>query len=241
MKITILTLFPEIFTSPLTSSIVGRAQKKGLVSFNIINLRDFARDKHKSVDDHPYGGGAGMILRVDIIDRALSSFNLPASPAGGQPTTYLPRRQAGNLQPKTKVVLLDPRGKVFQQKIADKYSKLDHLVLICGHYEGVDERVTALCDDTISIGDFVLTGGELGALVIIDAVTRLIPGVISKDSTTEESFNPHLSYPQYTRPPIYKRRKVPEILLSGDHKKIKIWREQKSLETTKKNRPDLLK
>ncbi|MBI3577588.1 tRNA (guanosine(37)-N1)-methyltransferase TrmD [Candidatus Gottesmanbacteria bacterium] len=206
MKFSILTLFPEMFIGPFDSSIVKRAKEKGLVTIDFVNIRDFATDTYKSVDDHPYGGGGGMVLRVDIVDAALKKL-------------------------KGKKVLLDPRGERYSQKKAREYSKLDHLILICGHYEGVDERVKSLVDESISIGDYVLTGGEIPAMVIIDSVTRLIPGVLKKEEATRsESFTQTgvLEYPQYTRPEVYKGMNVPDILLSGDHKKIAEWRKASS-------------
>ena len=235
MKIDILTLFPEMFKGPFGESIVKRAQEKGLVEIKIHNLRDWAIDKRGTVDDKPYGGGVGMVMRVDIIDRAISNL----------------KSQISNLK-KTRTILLDPAGKPFNQKKALTLSKLDHLILICGHYEGVDQRVSDyLVDEEISIGDYVLTGGELPAMVLVDSVVRLIPGVLEKPAATKtESFSPYaichkptalLEYPQYTRPENYKGWKVPEVLLSGDHKKIADWRAKKALEKTKKLRPDLLR
>ena len=218
MKIDILTLFPKMFAGPFAESIVARAQKKGLMEIKIHNLRDWATDKRGSVDDRPFGGGVGMIMTVDIVDRALAALK--------------PGR----------VILLTPQGRVFNQKLAQNLSKIAHLILICGHYEGFDERIRKLVDEEISIGDYVLTGGEIPAMVMVDAITRLIPGVLEKPEATKfESFSPLLEYPQYTRPADFKSQKVPEILLSGDHQKIADWRQQKALAKTKKLRPDLLK
>jgi len=205
MKIDILTLFPEMF-EPLDYSIVKRAKERELVKINLVNLRDFSTDKYKSVDDHPYGGGAGMIMRIDIIDKAIEKVKTE----------------------NCKVVLLDAGGKKFNQKIANDFSNEKHLILICGHYEGVDHRVAEhLCDEIISVGDYVLSGGELPAMTVVDSVVRLIPGVLgNSESLVEESFNDNeIEYPQYTRPEEYRGWKVPDILLSGDHKKIKKWRE----------------
>ncbi len=226
MKIDILTLFPEMFKGPFEESIVKRAQEKGLVEIKIHNLRNWAIDKRGTIDDRPFGGGTGMIMRVDAIDRALSVISHQSSVIS-----------------KSKVILLDPAGKPFNQKKALELSKLNRLILICGHYEGVDERVREyLVDEEISIGDYILTGGELPAMVVIDTIVRLIPGVLKKpDAIKSESFSPLLEYPQYTRPANFKNWKVPQILLSGNHKKIAKWREKKSLERTKKRRPDLLK
>jgi tRNA (guanine37-N1)-methyltransferase len=224
MKIDILTLFPEMFEGPFDYSIIKRAKVKGLAEINIHNLRKWTSDNRRTVDDKPYGGGVGMVMMVEPIDLALRELKLKIK------------------DEKLKVVLLSPRGKVFNQQIAQEFSKLDHLILICGHYEGVDERVSEyLIDEEISIGDYVLTGGEIPAMILTDSVIRLIPGVLEKSTaTTNESFsNSQLEYPQYTRPENYKDWKVPEILLSGDPKKIKVWQEEKAKEKTKKIRPDL--
>lgn len=209
MTISILTLFPDMFAGPFDHSIIKHAQEKGIVTITFINIRDFATDKYKSVDDHPYGGGLGMIMRVDIIDRAI-------------------QKQKG------RIILLDPRGTTFTQQKARELSALDHLILVCGHYEGVDARVTSLVDETISIGDYVLTGGELPAMVITDSIVRLLPDVLKEEATSSESFSIHppsstfhspiLEYPQYTRPEEYKGMRVPDVLLSGNHKKIEEWR-----------------
>ncbi|MDZ7587534.1 MAG: tRNA (guanosine(37)-N1)-methyltransferase TrmD [Patescibacteria group bacterium] len=224
LKIDIITLFPKMFEGPFGESILKRAQDKKLIEVNIYNLRDWSNDKYKSVDDKPYGGGAGMIIRVDIIENALKSIK-------AKPKTK-----------NSKIILLDAGGKKFTQKIAHNYSKLKRLVLICGHYEGFDERVRKLVDEEISIGDYVLTGGELPAMVITDTITRLIPGVIEAASLEEESFNQSLlECPQYTRPKVYKKMKVPAVLLSGNHAKIKTWREQEAWKKTKRLRVDLLK
>lgn len=223
MKISIITLFPEMFPPVLDSSILGRAQKKDLVEFEIINLRDFGAGPHKIVDDRPYGGGAGMVLRADILAKAVSAV--------GNPT-------------ESKIILTSASGKQFNQAKAREYSKLKHLVIICGHYEGVDQRfIDKYINEEISIGDYILTGGELPALVIADSVTRLITGVLEKEEATlDESFESGLlEYPHYTRPQEFEGAVVPNTLTSGNHYKIKNWREEKSLEKTKKVRPDLLK
>ncbi len=217
MKIDILTLFPQMFTGPFSESIIKRAQEKNLVKIRIHNLRNWATDKRKSVDDRPYGGGAGMIMRVDIVDAAISKLKTP----------------------KSKVILLDAGGKTFNQTKARELSKLKHLILIAGHYEGVDHRVHEhLVDEIISIGDYVLTGGEIPAMVITDTIVRLIPGAIDPESLKEESFSSlkiensklkiNLEYPQYTRPEEYKGWKVPKVLLSGNHKEIESWRKEKT-------------
>ncbi len=208
MTISILTLFPDMFTDPFNYSIVKRAKDQEKVVINLINIRNFAADTYKSVDDHPYGGGVGMVLRVDVVDRALKSQ----------------KSKVKSL--KSKTILLDPRGTIFTQTKARELAKLDHLILICGHYEGVDERVKSLVDESISIGDYVLTGGELPAMVITDSIIRLLPDVLKEEATQRESFSiSHaLEYPQYTRPEEYKGIRVPEILLSGNHQKIENWK-----------------
>lgn len=220
MKISIITLFPEVFDPILNSSILKRAQKKGKVSFELINLRDFGEGKHQVVDGRPYGGGAGMVLKPDILAKALSSI----------------------VNRKSLIVLMSASGIPYKQKDARRLSKLKHLIIVCGHYEGVDQRfIDKYVDEEISIGDYVLTGGEIPAMVIVDSITRLIPGVLEKpEAIINESFTENLlEGPQYTRPDIFKGEKVPEVLLSGNHGEIKKWRLQKSLEKTKKVRPDL--
>lgn len=237
MRVDILTLFPEMFKGPFDESIIKRAQDKGLVEIKIHNLRNWATDKRSTVDDRPYGGGPGMILRVDVLYGAI--MGLMGKAAFEVATTKK------KVWPKSKnrIVLLDATGKKFTQAKAIEYSKLDYLLLIAGHYEGVDHRTHEhLFEEVISIGDYILTGGELPAMIITDAVVRLIPGVLEKPEATEfESFSGDLlEYPQYTRPEDFLGWKVPEILLSGDHKKIEEWRKQKAKERTKKQRPDLL-
>jgi tRNA (guanine37-N1)-methyltransferase len=206
MRIDVLTLFPEMFEGPFDFSIVNRARENKIVEINIHNLRDWATDKYKSVDDHPYGGGAGMVMRVDIIDAAVSKLKTD----------------------KTKVILLDAGGERLTQKKAIQLAHYSHLILICGHYEGVDHRVhEKIADEVISVGDYVLSGGELPAMTIIDSIVRLLPGALgNEESLIEESHNNEgkTEYPQYTRPEEYKGWKVPEILLSGNHSKIKDWR-----------------
>ncbi len=222
VKIEILTLFPEMFKGPFDESIIKRAQEKGLVEIKIHNLRKWAKDKHKSVDGRPFGGGVGMILMVEPIAEALKGLR----------------------KKETRVILLTPQGKVFNQKMAKKFSREKHLLFISGHYEGVDERVREhLVDEETSIGDYVLTGGELPSMVVVDTIVRLVPGVLEKkEATKEESFSAKtLEYPQYTRPADYQGWKVPEVLLSGDHAEIKAWRQKKAKERTKKRRPDLQK
>ena len=226
MDITIITLFPEMFVGPFNFSIVARAQKKQLLTIHYVNLRDFATDNYGSVDDHPYGGGHGMILRVDVIDRAIQQAK---------------RAVRGRCF----VILTSPAGTPYRQSRAAELSAYHHLIFICGHYEGIDERVRDLVDEEISIGDFVLTGGELATMVMVDSIVRLLPGVLKKkEATVDESFSTDeniLEYPQYTRPEIYKRKKVPEILLSGNHKEIANWRSQQARIRTRRLRPDLSK
>ncbi len=228
MKITILTLFPDMFEGPFSESILKRAQEKGLLEINFVNIRDFGIGRHKVVDDRAYGGGVGMVMKVDILDQTIQAVKDP---------TFSSQEQ--------KVVLLDPRGETFKQAKAQEFSELKHLILLCAHYEGVDERVRSLVDETISIGDFVLTGGEIPAMLITDAVSRLVPGVLKEDATFYESFstdkegNILLEYPQYTTPREYKGMKVPDILVSGDHKKIEEWKKEEAKKLTKQYRPDL--
>ncbi len=223
MRVSVITLFPEIFSPVLNSSILGRAQKKGKVEFEIINLRDFGEGLHKVVDDKSFGGGVGMVLKPDILAKALNSISKP--------------------QKKVKTILMSASGTPYKQDRAKHYLELDHLIIVCGHYEGVDQRfIDAYVDEEISIGDYVLTGGEIPAMAVIDSIVRLIPGVLEKEEATqEESYeNNLLEYPHYTRPQEFEGRSVPEVLLSGNHQEIKLWRQQKGREKTKKVRPDLL-
>lgn len=219
MRIDVLTLFPEMFDS-LNHSIIKRAQEEGLVTINVTNIRDFASAPHFKCDDEPYGGGAGMVMLCDPLFKAIKSV----------------------VDSDAKVYYMSPRGKVFKQAIAKDMSKLNHIVLLCGHYEGIDQRVIDYFNiEELSIGDYVLTGGELPAMVVIDTISRLIPNVITSESLDSESFsNNMLEYDQYTRPAEYEGMKVPEVLLSGHHANIEKWRQQNSLENTRKNRPDLL-
>ncbi len=216
-----------MFSGPFDESIVKRAQDKHLIDIHLVDIRAFAEDTYKSVDDHPYGGGQGMILRVDVIDRALQHVTRNA------------------LGVNKRIVLLDPQGTPYAQTKAQQLSRLDHLILLCGHYEGVDERVRDLVDEEISVGDYVLTGGEIPAMVVVDSVVRLVPGVLASEAASkDESFSGPsgiLEYPQYTRPPSYKSMNVPQVLLSGDHQKIAAWREHQAKAKTKARRPDLLK
>ena len=220
MRIDILTLFPEMFT-PLMTSIIGRALDSGKLEINVINIRDYTLDKHKKCDDTPFGGGAGMVMMAQPIASAIDAID--------------PNHES-------KRVFLSPRGRVFKQEVVLEYSKCDRLLLLCGHYEGVDQRVIDLyIDEELSIGDFVLTGGEIPAMAVVDAVARYVDGVINSESLSQESFsNGLLEYPQYTRPQEFMGQVVPEVLRSGNHAKINEWRYNKSLEITRKNRKDLL-
>jgi tRNA (guanine37-N1)-methyltransferase len=217
MRIFILTLFPEFFETPLQASILKRAQENNAVEFTIVNIRDFATDKHKTTDDRPYGGGAGMVMKVEPIDLALQSI--------GQP----------NGQRKT--LLTSAKGRLFTQQLAQEYAHHDELVIICGHYEGVDERVADhLIDEEVRIGDYVLTGGEPAAVVMSDAVTRLLPGVLGNEESLEDeshSIPGQLAHPQYTRPENYQGWDVPKVLLQGNHKEIDEWRRQQKLQAEK--------
>ena len=218
-KINILTLFPNMFDGFLSESIIKRAIEKKQVHIEINNLRDYANNKHNQVDDTPYGGGAGMVLMCEPVFNAVEKLK----------------------SKNTKVIMMTPQGKKFDQKMAEKLSKEDDLLIICGHYEGFDERISSIVDEEISIGDYVLTGGELPAMVLTDSVTRLLPGVIDNESKTKESFTDDLlDYPTYTKPREYRGMKVPDVLLSGDHKKIDEWRMEESIKKTKEKRPDLL-
>lgn len=219
MKFDVLTLFPEMFET-LKYSVIGKGQEKQLLDINLINIRDFSKDKHKKVDDTPYGGGAGMIINPTVVYDAYQSIQ----------------------EKNKKVIYLSPQGKMLTQSRVMELAKEKHLVLLCGHYEGVDQRVIEeIVDEEISIGDYVLTGGEIPAMVLIDSICRYVDGVISCESVEEESFsNGFLEYPQYTRPEIFRGKKVPDVLLSGNHQNIERWRKEKSIQNTYKKRPDLL-
>ncbi len=216
-----------MFKGPLEYSIIKNAKDAGLVNINYLNIRDFGIGKHRTVDDRPYGGGIGMIVRVDVLNKAIEF--------------------AKKQYPKSKIILLDPVGKIFNQKKTKELSTLSHLILLCGHYEGIDARIRNFVDEVISVGDFILTGGEIPAMLIVDSVVRLLPGVLAKNAVDEESFSgsekgtQYLEYPQYTRPKTYRNLKVPKILLSGDHKKIEEWRRKESFKITLKVRSDLIK
>jgi tRNA (guanine37-N1)-methyltransferase len=220
MKVDVITLFPEMVDLPLSYSIVKRAREDKFLKLGFLNPREFAEDKHKTVDQKPYGGGSGMLLMAEPFYKAIKKLSKKNS----------------------KVILLSPVGEVFKQEKALQLSKEKHIILVCAHYEGIDERISNYVHEKISIGDFILTGGEPAAVCVIDAITRLLKGVIKDDSLRNESFNDNLlEAPQYTRPSVWRGHKVPEVLLSGDHEKIKKWRREESLRLTEKSRPDLLK
>ncbi len=221
MKIDIVSLFPEMFEGPFKESIINRAINNKIVEINVHNLRKWTTDKHKTVDGKPFGGGPGMVMMVEVIDKALAELKTKNS----------------------KVILLSPQGKSLKQSRVKKLSKEKHLILVCGHYEGFDERIRELVDEEVSIGDYVLTGGEIPAMVMVESVVRLLSGVVgNKESIKDESFSDKLlEYPQYTRPADYKGKKVPEVLLSGNHQEISDWRDEQAKKRTIKRRPDLVK
>ena len=224
MNFHILTLFPEMVMGGLGVSITGRAMEKGVITVNAVNIRDYSKDKHRHVDDAPYGGGAGMVMQPGPVVDAYEDL-------------------CGRLLKRPRVIYMTPQGKVFNQKIAQELAKEEDLVFLCGHYEGIDERALELiCTDFLSVGDYVLTGGERPAMVMIDCISRLIPGVLNNEVSAEvESFHDNLlEYPQYTRPEIYREMPVPQVLLSGHHKNIQEWRRQQSIRRTLERRPDLL-
>lgn len=225
MRIDVLTIFPEMFTGVFNSSILGKAQEKGLVSLQAINFRDYSTNKHHTVDDYPYGGGGGMVLKPEPIFHAVEALTSEA-------------------EQKPRVILMCPQGELYNQRKAEELSKEEHLVFICGHYEGYDERIRQyLVTDEISVGDYVLTGGELPAMTVIDSVVRLLPGVLGNETSaiTDSHSTGLLEYPHYTRPAQFRDMKVPDELLSGHHSNIEKWRRQQSLIRTLERRPDLLK
>lgn len=225
MKFDVITIFPQAFDSFIKTSLIARGIKKKFISVAVHDLRAWTEDRHKTVDARPYGGGPGMVLKIDVIDRAIRDVK---------------KRSKGRI----KIILLTPQGKPLSTNLAKKLSSLDSLVLITGHYEGVDERVRVLVDEEISIGDYVLTGGELPAMVVMDAVSRHIPGFLGKEASLEEETFSYakgiLEYPQYTRPEVHAGKRVPKVLVSGNHEAIKKWRLEQALRRTKKRRPDLL-
>lgn len=215
-----MTLFPGMFPSVMDASMMARAQEKGLVTWGCVNPRDFTTDKHHKVDDRPFGGGPGMLMMAEPLEKAIKSIKTKNS----------------------KIVLLSPQGKTFNDKTALRFSREEHLILVCGHYEGIDERLMPLFHEEVSVGDYVLTGGELPSMLVADAVARLVPGVLKKeDAAVSESFTDGLlDFPQYTRPRVWKGREVPEVLFSGDHAKIAQWRRDAAAKATKRKRPDLI-
>ena len=222
IRFDIITLFPRMFDSPLQESLLKKAQERGLIEIVVHDLRDWTQDRHRTADDTAYGGGAGMVMKVGPIVKAIESIRkVPAT---------------------SRAVLLTPQGKPFSQDVAGEFSSYTQLVFVCGRYEGVDERVLSFVDDEVSIGDFILSGGEIAAMVVIDAVSRLVPGVVGDEaSVREDTFsNGLLKYPQYTRPPSFRGLDVPDVLMSGDHEKIRRWRRQETLKKTLQRRPDLL-
>ena len=234
MEFHVMTLFPEMIVQGLSTSVLGRAIARGIISLNAVNIRDYTLDKHKRVDDYPYGGGAGMVMSADPVVRCCRSvFEKIEEKKRGE------GKEAG----RRRVIYLTPQGRTFSQEMAREFAKEEELVFLCGHYEGIDERaVEMVVTDQVSIGDYVLTGGELAVMVVIDAVARLVPGVLNNgDSAAFETVHDHLlEYPQYTRPEVYEGRAVPEVLLSGHHAKIEQWRRQQSIERTRALRPELL-
>jgi len=221
LKVDIVTAFPDMFSSLLSESILKKAQENGFLEATVHDLRDYTTDKHRQIDDTPYGGGPGMLIKVEPLYRAIEELKSSGS----------------------HIILLTPQGKILKQEFTQELSKKEHLIMICGHYEGVDERIRSFVDEEISLGDYILTGGELPAMVLLDAVTRKLDGVLgSSESLAEESFEKGLlEYPQYTKPAEFEGLKVPEVLLSGHHQKIEDWRKEESLRRTKERRPDLLK
>lgn len=224
MRIDVLTLFPRMFEGPMGESIIGKAQERGLLELNVSNFRDFSDNKHQNVDDYPYGGGAGMLLKVQPVYDNLKKI------------------EAASPNSKKRVILLDPAGEPFNQKMAEEFSKEEHLVFICGHYEGYDERIRTLVTDEVSLGDYVLTGGELGAMVMIDATVRLLPEVLGNNASaqTDSHSTGLLEHPQYTRPAVFNEMVVPAVLMNGNHKLIAEWQLKESLRRTLLRRPDML-
>ena len=238
MNFYIMTLFPEMVMDGLNTSIIGRAVNKGLLSIEALNIRDYAFNKHHSVDDYPYGGGAGMLMQAEPVYQCYDALarQIRERKAGEQPDMACGKKR-------TRVIYLSPQGKTFNQSMAEEFAQEEDLVFLCGHYEGIDERVLEeIVTDYVSIGDYVLTGGELPAMIMIDAISRLVPGVLHNDVSAEfESFQDNLlEYPQYSRPEVWHDKKVPEILMSGHHANIEKWRREQSVIRTAKNRPDLL-
>ncbi len=238
MRFYIMTLFPEMVTNGLNTSIIGRAAEKGILSVEAVNIRDYAFNKHNSVDDYPYGGGAGMLMQAEPVYQCFQAVKeqLEEDSCGSG-------REAPGSSGKTRVIYLSPQGKTFNQELAQELAQEEDLVFLCGHYEGIDERVLEeIVTDYVSVGDYILTGGELPAMIMVDAISRLVPGVLHNDVSAEfESFQDHLlEYPQYSRPEIWHEKRVPEVLLSGHHANIEKWRREQSVIRTAVSRPDLL-
>jgi tRNA (guanine37-N1)-methyltransferase len=232
MKIDILTIFPAMFQGVLTESLIGKASIKKILDINVIDIRSFSKDKHKKVDDRPFGGGVGMVMKPEPLCDAIKSV-------GVKKKNSLYRRPYA----KSCVIYMSPQGKTLNNNIVKNLARFKHLVLVCGHYEGVDERIMNYIDKEISIGDYILTGGEIPAMVLIDSVARMLPGVVKEESSVinDSFYNGLLDYPHYTRPAVFKGCKIPDVLLSGDHKKIEEWRQKEAYKRTKEKRPDLLK
>ena len=232
MKIDILTIFPKMFQGPFEESLIGRAVKNGILQIKVTDIRSFCKDKHKKVDDKPFGGGVGMVLKPDPLYDAIKSV-------GVKKKNNLYKNSYSNPY----VIYMSPQGKTLNNEIIKKFSKFRHLVFVCGHYEGIDERIINYVDEEISIGDYVLTGGEIPAMVVVDSVARQLPGVVKEESSVKNDsfYNESLDYAHYTRPAVFKGYKVPDVLLSGNHKKIDNWRKKEAYERTRKRRPDLLK
>ncbi|MDR1052410.1 MAG: tRNA (guanosine(37)-N1)-methyltransferase TrmD [Endomicrobium sp.] len=228
MKIDIITAFPKMFVGSFTESIIGRAIKNKIININFINIRSFSNDKHKKIDDRPFGGGCGMVIKIEPVYYAIKSTGVKKK-----------NKKYKNFYTKPLVIYMTPQGKILKHKLILDFSKYKHLVIVCGHYEGIDERIKNYVDEEISIGNYVLTGGEIPAMVLIDSITRILPGVIKSDSIKNDSFfNGLCDYPSYTRPVVFKNHKVPDILLSGNHKNINDWRIKKSYNKTIKHKID---
>ena len=247
MKYYVMTLFPEMIEQAMNTSIMGRAMADGLISLQVMNIRDYTLNKHGKVDDYPYGGGAGMLMQAEPVyqcyDALARQITERKAKATEEKLASGEKKEMSGEQKRTRVIYLSPQGKTFNQSMAEKFAQEEDLVFLCGHYEGIDERVLEeIVTDYVSIGDYVLTGGELPAMIMIDAISRLVPGVLHNDVSAEfESFQDNLlEYPQYSRPEVWHDRKVPEILMSGHHANIEKWRREQSVIRTAKNRPDLL-
>ncbi|MDR3112601.1 MAG: tRNA (guanosine(37)-N1)-methyltransferase TrmD [Elusimicrobiota bacterium] len=232
MKIDILTIFPSMFNGPLTESLIGRALRSGILEIETVDIRSFSKDKHLKVDDKPFGGGPGMVMKVGPLLDAITSVGVRRK-----------NKSYKNFHSKPYVIYMSPQGKKLDTAMVKELSKFKHLVILCGHYEGVDERIINYVDCEVSIGDYVLTGGEIPAMVLIDSVARMLPGVVKKEKSVKNDsfYNGMLDYPHYTRPAIFKRYSVPNVLLSGNHKEIQKWREEQSAKRTRERRPDLIK